>query len=117
MYYTIFDAICQLFLLHHFDLTNADSDIPFPDNFQEFTDQDKIKWLNSLCNEILQKWFFEGDVDIFRELREILDDPEHPENYWLSELQDDERLKCHFSPATYAFVGSLKAHENNKHNV
>lgn len=50
------------------------------------------------------KWFFEGDegdVDIFRELREILDDPEHPENYWLSELQDDGRLKCHFCPSKH----------------
>lgn len=46
-----------------------------------------------------------------------MDDPEHPENYWLSELQDDERLKCHFCPATYACAGSLKAHENKKHNV
>lgn len=41
----------------------------------------------------------------------MLNDPEHSENYWLSGALENERLNCHFC------VGSLQAHEENKHDV
>ncbi|XP_062586325.1 uncharacterized protein LOC134247949 [Saccostrea cucullata] len=117
LFYTVFDAICQLLLLHHFDLTDVDSNIPFPAEFLEFSDKEKVEWLNQVSCEILQTWFFENQDDICKELREVLDDPQHSENYWLSEMLENERLKCHFCEATYACVGSLQCHEQKKHNV
>ncbi|XP_062600100.1 uncharacterized protein LOC134261715 [Saccostrea cucullata] len=86
LFYTVFDAICQLLLLHHFDLTDVDSNIPFPAEFLEFSDKEKVEWLNQVSCEILQTWFFENQDDICKELREVLDDPQHSENYWLSEM-------------------------------
>lgn len=117
LFYTVFDAICQLLLLHHFHLTEADSNIPFPEGFQELSKKDKVEWLNLVASEILQTWFFENEEDICKELREVLDDPQHSENYWLSGALENERLKCHFCEATYACVGSLQAHEQKKHDV
>ncbi|XP_048770593.2 uncharacterized protein LOC125676812 [Ostrea edulis] len=115
--YTVFDAICQLFLLHHFDMTDVDSNLPFPEEFQELSDNAKVEWLNLVCSEILQTWFFENENDICKELRDVLDDPQHSENYWLSRMLENERLKCHFCEATYACVGSLQSHEQKKHDV
>uniref|UniRef100_K1RIV3 Uncharacterized protein n=1 Tax=Magallana gigas TaxID=29159 RepID=K1RIV3_MAGGI len=43
LFYTVFDAICQLILLHHFHLTEADSNIPFPEGFQELSKKDKVE--------------------------------------------------------------------------
>lgn len=39
------------------------------------------QWLNLVAIEILQTWFFENKEDICKELREVLDDPQHSENY------------------------------------
>lgn len=69
-----------------------------------------------MASEILKTWFFKNE-DICKELREVLNDPEHSENYWLSGALENERLKCHFCEATYACVGSLQAHEQKKLDV
>lgn len=42
LFYTVFVAICQLLLLHNFHLTEADSNILFPEGFQELSK--KVKW-------------------------------------------------------------------------
>lgn len=49
-------------------------------------------------------------------MREVLDDPQHSENYWLSERLENEHLICHFCKATYACVVSLQSHEQRKHS-
>lgn len=45
-----------------------------------------------------------------------MDDPQHSENYWLSERLENEHLICHFCKATYACVVSLQSHEQRKHS-
>lgn len=50
------------------------------------------QWLNLVAIEILQTWFFENKEDICKELREVLDDPQHSENYWLSGALENERF-------------------------
>lgn len=65
-------------------------------------------------DERLVQWFFDNKDDIFEELRAILEDPNHPENYWL-DTDEDGHFKCHFCDKSYASVGSLKAHETIKH--
>uniref|UniRef100_K1P6E5 Uncharacterized protein n=1 Tax=Magallana gigas TaxID=29159 RepID=K1P6E5_MAGGI len=54
--------------------------------------QRRIKWngLNLVASEILKTWFFKNE-DICKELREVLNDPEHSENYWLSGALENER--------------------------
>ncbi|OWF47689.1 hypothetical protein KP79_PYT01281 [Mizuhopecten yessoensis] len=47
-------------------------------------------------------------------LRAIVTDPEHPENYWISNLENG-RVRCHFCDKTYAYVGSLKVYEEKIH--
>lgn len=40
-------------------------------------------------------------------LRDILNDPNHPENYWISNMNDG-RVQYHFCERSYANVVSLK---------
>lgn len=97
-------------------MTDEHSNIPFPEEFKDLSDKEKEEWLNQVSSEILQTWFFENQDDICKELREVLDDPQHSENYWLSERLENEHLRCHFCEATYACVGSLQSHEQRKHS-
>lgn len=116
LYYTVLDGLCLLLFLDFFEIKDLDSEIPLPVNFQQMSNEDKVKWLNTVCSEVLKKWFFENTNDVCASIRDVLDNPEHAENYWVSSL-DDNRLKCHFCPKSYAYVGSLKSHEKKVHNV
>lgn len=49
-------------------------------------------------------------------LRDCVTDKNHPDNYWVSNFIDG-RVKCHHCEKTYAYVGSLKAHEEKLHGV
>lgn len=115
LFYTVLDALCIVHFLHHFYLADLDSEIPFPDNFMQMTNGDKIDWLNETCRTILKGEFFDNEDDIFSSLRKILEDPNHEENYWVS-CRQNQRFHCHFCDRNYACVGSLKAHEKRVHN-
>lgn len=115
LYYTVLDALCIEQFLHHFHLADLDSEIPFPDNFMQMTNENKIDWLNETCRTILKGEFFDNEDDIFSSLRKILEDPNHDENYWVS-CRQNNRFHCHFCDKNYACVGSLKAHEEKVHN-
>lgn len=65
-----------------------------------------------MCANLLKKHFFNEGDDLMETLREILNDPNHPENYWISNMNDG-RVQCHFCEQSYAYVGSLKTHEHN----
>lgn len=114
LYYTIFDAICCIMFLNEFDKNELESEIELPDGFLDQSDESKISWMNDLCSRIVHKWFFDSKNDIFCELRHILEDPNHLENYWVN-TEENGRFKCHFCEKTFAFVGSLKTHESVKH--
>lgn len=49
-------------------------------------------------------------------LRDCVTDKNHPDNIWVSNFIDG-RVKCHHCEKTYAYVGSLKVHEENLHGV
>ncbi|CAC5407725.1 unnamed protein product [Mytilus coruscus] len=53
--------------------------------------------------------------DIFIKCKDVVGDPEYPDSYWVSTLEDS-RVTCHFCEKTYAYVGSLKTHEAKVHN-
>ena len=113
LYYKIFDGICCTLFLQHFGMTNAQSKIPMPPEWDTLSVDQRIQWLNNICRVIVQKWFFENG-DPLQEIREILSDPNHVENYWVSN-ETEGRFKCHYCDTTYAFVGSLKTHESKIH--
>ena len=115
LYYTVLDALCIVHFLHHFQLADLESEIPFPDNFMQMSSEEKISWLNKTCCTVVKDTFFENDDDIFSSLREILENPDHDENYWVS-CRQNERFQCHFCDRSYACLGSLKAHEVKEHN-
>ncbi|XP_056014422.1 uncharacterized protein LOC125649436 [Ostrea edulis] len=115
LYYTILDAMCIVLFFKKFN-RNADEEIPLPIDFEKFSSNDKISWLNGISREILQEYFFESQNDIMHDLREIITDISHPENYYLSNLEND-RVQYHFCPKSYAYVGSLKAHEEKVHGA
>lgn len=114
LYYTILDSMCCVLFFQKFSKT-SDEEIPLPHNFQNFSSEEKIAWFNGI-SEILQEYFFESQTDIMKDLREILTDKGHPENYYLSNLEN-RRVQCHFCPKSYAFVGSLKVHEEKVHGA
>jgi len=116
LYYAVLDAICLCMLLRYFDISDLDQDIPMPDTFASNTEEEKICWLNSISSSILDEWLFHGQPDVFIKLKDVVGDADHPENYWLSTMEEG-RIKCHFCDTTYAYVGSLKSHELKVHNV
>lgn len=115
LYYTILDAICLVMLLKHFEVESVE-EFSVPEDLKSMSDDDKISWIDGVSYDIIKKWFFDGQNDVFEDLREIVSDMQHPENYWLSNLNDG-RIKCHFCDKTYVCVGSLKGHETKVHNV
>ena len=52
LFYTVFNAICQLLLLHHFDMTDEHSNIPFPEEFKDLSDKENVECLNQVSSEI-----------------------------------------------------------------
>lgn len=56
---------------------------------------------------------FEGEADTFKQLRNVLDDPNHQKIYWVT--NDDGRFPCHFCEKSYANIGSVRTHENVHH--
>ena len=114
LYYTIFDAICCNLFLQEQNVNSMDN-IRLPDDFKEKSEEEKIKWLNAICIKIVDTWIFEGQDDLLQHVRDILNNPEHPENYWI-ENEIDGRFSCHFCEKTYLNIGSLQAHEKLKHN-
>ncbi|XP_061170260.1 uncharacterized protein LOC133179545 [Saccostrea echinata] len=116
LYYTILDAICCYLFLKEMDLENLSDSIPLPQQFYQYTDADKISWINDICERIIEKYFFEGSPDIMSMLRDCVTDKNHPDNYWVSNFNEG-RVKCHHCEKTYAYVGSLKAHEEKMHGV
>ena len=82
--------------LNSFNVSELDAEVPLPDNFIHMTNEDKIAWLNGISKDIIKQWFLT--------LRDILSNPNHPENYWLSNLENG-RLRCHFCSKTYCHVG------------
>ncbi|XP_069109674.1 uncharacterized protein [Argopecten irradians] len=116
LYYTVLDALCCVMFLNEFGSSNFEEPIPLPEDFNNSTPEFKIGWLNGICRSLLKKHFFNNGEDLMEKLREVLSDPDHPENYWISNMEDG-RVKCHFCEKTYAYVGSLKVHEEVKHNA
>ncbi|CAC5358080.1 unnamed protein product [Mytilus coruscus] len=104
LYYTIFDACCCILFMKQFNTHDLDGVIELPSDFKEKSSEQKVQWLLNVCSSIVEEWFFEN-TDMFQELREILEDPDHPENYWV--LNEEGRFPCHFCK-TYSHVGSLK---------
>jgi len=113
LYYTIFDAVCTVLFLRTFNKAEFDA-VELPENFDKLSNEDKIVWLNDICRNVVNEWFFNNNEDICEEIRTVLNDPNHPENYWVANMNDG-RFGCHFCANTYACVGSLKAHELKKH--
>ena len=80
------------------------------------TNEDKIAWLNGISKDIIRQWFFDGGTDICKTLRDSLTDPNHPENFWRSNLENG-RIRYHFCPKTYCRVDSHQSHEIKVHSV
>ncbi|XP_056008253.1 uncharacterized protein LOC125657360 isoform X2 [Ostrea edulis] len=113
LYRTIFDAMCCAFFLKEFGLLNLTESIPLPDEFSKWTGEEKIQWMNNICERIVNKWFF-GDSDLFEELRQVLSDPDHEENYWFGNFKDG-RFSCHYCEKTYCHIKSAEFHEKEVH--
>ncbi|XP_061185175.1 uncharacterized protein LOC133193230 [Saccostrea echinata] len=114
LYYTILDAICVVLFMDKLGSVDM-NDLPLPD-FSQMTPNDSIQWLNNVCRELVEKWFFEDGQDICEEIRSVLENPQHEENYWTSTLENG-RFKCHHCEKDYKRVSSLKAHESRFHDI
>ena len=91
------------------------NDLPLPD-FSQMRPNDSLQWLNNVCRELVEKWFFEDGQDICEEIRSVLENPQPEENYWTCTLENG-RFKCHHCEKDYKRVSSLKAHESGSHDI
>lgn len=112
LYYSVYDAICCLLFM--MELNVDDDDEMLPSNFHEKTSEEKISWLNDVCCRIVKKWMFESKEDMFEQLRDVLGDPEHVENYFVTN-EDDNRFHCHFCPKSFVQLNTVKLHEKQLH--
>ena len=115
LYYTIFDAICSIMFLNHFNMESTSDKVPLPDGFENMSNEDKIAWLNETCKHLVKKFFFEDQDDALADLRAVLIDDSHPENYWVTS-ESDGRFICHYCEKSYVYLNSLKCHEMQKHD-
>ncbi|XP_056013220.1 uncharacterized protein LOC125660287 [Ostrea edulis] len=114
LYYSIFDGICCILFLNEFGVHNLEEEVEFPTDFHQKSDLDKVSWLNDVCETIVKKWFFEDSDDICQEIRDVFENPDHEENYYVVNANDG-RFPCHFCEKSFSYVGSLKSHEQIKH--
>ncbi|KAK3108646.1 hypothetical protein FSP39_012456 [Pinctada imbricata] len=117
LYYTIGDAICVAMFRNELGTCSMDveDELTLPDLSRMSVEQKK-EWLNGVCEKLVKKWFFEESDDVFQEIREVLENPHHEENYWTSTLESG-RFHCHHCSKDYKRVSSLKAHESEKHKI
>lgn len=90
---------------------SVDEEILVPEDFDNKTDKEKAEWIDGISRQILKKWFFEESDDICEKLREIISNPDHPDNHWISNMQDDGRFKCHHCNKTYKYSNTLEYHK------
>ena len=69
--------------------------------------------MTEISRKIVRKWFFE-DSDLLAEVRTVLVDTDHPENYRVKCLKDG-RFQCLFCDKSYVHVDSVSYHEKVKH--
>lgn len=117
LYYVILDAVCLVMFLAIMNSRSVDEEVLVPEDFDNKTDKEKAEWIDGISRQILKKWFFEESDDICENLREIISNPDHPDNYWISNMQDDGRFKCHHCNKTYKYSNTLQYHEKKYHDV
>lgn len=101
--------------LDEFEIVNFDDVIPLPDNFGVKSDDEKKVWINEICGNLLKKrHFFNEGNDLMETLREILNDPNHPENCWISNMNDG-RVQFHFYERCLCRI--TQKHEETKRNA
>lgn len=64
LYQNVLDGIIMVFFYNYFGLNDFESDIFVLEYFQNFIEEQKFNWLNDICEEIVQKWFFDNGIDI-----------------------------------------------------
>lgn len=96
---------------------SVDEEILVPEDFDNKTDKEKAEWIDGISRQILKKWLFEESDDICEKLREIISNPDHPDNHWISNMQDDGRFKCHHCNKTYKYSNTLQYHKKKYHDV
>nr|XP_022298075.1 uncharacterized protein LOC111107257 isoform X3 [Crassostrea virginica] len=114
LYYTIFDGICCALFLQEMNLNSLEQQLPIPCNWETLENDEKIKWLDDISCKIVRNWFFENS-DICQEMREVLTDPNHEENYWTGNYING-KFRCHFCDRSYTYIGSLQSHELKLHS-
>lgn len=78
---TVFDAMCCVIFLQEVGVHKQKETVPLPNDFCEWSNDQKIEWLNNICSQMFKKWFFE-DGDLFEELRRrILSNPDQEEKF------------------------------------
>lgn len=60
---------------------------------------------------MVRKYFFEEAEDMVDEIKNVLENPQHEENYQTSSIEN-WRFKCHHCEKDYKRVSSLKEHES-----
>lgn len=81
LYYVILDAVCLVMFLAIMNSKSVDEEILVPEDFDNKTDKEKAEWIDGISRQILKKWFFEESDDFCENLREIISNPDHPDNY------------------------------------
>ena len=57
LYRTVFDAMCSVLFLKEFGIYNLNDSIPLPEEFSTWNKDQKIQWLNNICEEmVFQRW-------------------------------------------------------------
>lgn len=75
----------------------------------------KLNGSTVLLRVLWTNGFLKKTTDIVQEVRDVLNDRDHLENYYVQNMYEG-RFHCHFCLNTYAFVGTLKKHEAKEHN-
>lgn len=88
LYYIVFDVLCCVMFLDEFEIVNFDDVILFFENFDVKLNDEKIVWINEICVNLLKKYFFNEGDDLMEILREILNDFNYLENYWIFNMND-----------------------------
>lgn len=116
LYYVILDAVCLAMFLAIMNSKSVDEEIEIPEDFDNKTDKEKTEWIDGIRRQILKKWFFEGSDDICENLREIFSNPDHPDNYWISNMQDNGRSNAIIVTRPTS-TNTQQYHEKKYHDV
>lgn len=87
MLYKLLYFRCNFFL-KEFNIQDLDEFIFFLKDFEKVLSEEKIRWIEDVCVNVVDKYFFEECIDIMDKFWIVVMDVQYLKNYWIVNIEN-----------------------------